>query len=70
MGSKTINFKNMSCDAVRTVFKAAGSIKRASNNDAARGKGALDTQTNQPAKKPTLRDMNKAADAKWLDKQH
>lgn len=68
MGGKTIDFKAMSCDAVRTVFKAAGSIKRASNNDAARGKGALDTQTNQPAKKMTLRDMNKAADAKWLAK--
>jgi uncharacterized protein len=67
MGNKTIDFKKMSCDAVRQVFVAAGSIKRASNNDASRGKGALDTQT-QTVTKPTLKDMNRLADAKWLTK--
>jgi len=65
MGGKPVDFKVMSCDAVRTVFKAVGSMKRASNNDASRGKGSIDEQT-KPAKKMTLRDMNKAADAKWL----
>jgi len=37
MGGKQLDTKKMSCDAIRTIFKAVGAMKKAINTDATRG---------------------------------
>ncbi len=64
MGGKALDTKNMTCDAIRTVFKAVGAIKRAANNDMARGNGQMNGSS-VDVKSPkiqSVRDINKAWD--------
>ena len=40
LSGKTLDTKGMTCDAVRTVFKAVAAMKKTANNDASRGNGS------------------------------
>ena len=69
LGGKSIScLANMSCGAVRTVFNAAASVRRRSNNDSARGSGQMKRQSSEPAVK-TIADMNKAHREFWATKK-
>jgi len=64
LGGKELDTKGMTCDAVRTVFKAVGAMKRTQNNDAARGPGKMMFGQIQPEKSTvkSVRDMNRLYD--------
>jgi len=61
MGGKPLNTKDMTCDAVRTVFKAVASMKRAQNNGTMSGRGTVgDNHTQQSANRiQSVKDIGK-----------
>jgi hypothetical protein len=63
-GMKTLDTKRMTCDAVRTLFRATSTVKQAMNNTATTQRGTHDGKAvdqNRTAKKPpTLAEINAA----------
>lgn len=62
LAGRTLDTKNMSCDAVRTLFRSAAALQSAANNTHARGTGhahdsALSAQ--KAAEKLTLAELNR-----------
>ena len=61
MAGKPLNTKNMSCDAVRTVFRAVAAMKKKANNDSSQGHGSLNLgQEIRSATIQSVSDINKA----------
>ena len=66
LNGKELDTKSMTCDAIRTLFRAAASAQRASNNSAGAKKVADKTQQSfKPMS--TLADINRANAAKYAN---
>jgi hypothetical protein len=71
LGGKPIScLADMSCGAARTLFNAAASVRRRSNNDSARGSGKMqDHQQGNKTGIKSLADMNKANKDFWATRK-
>lgn len=63
LAGKTLDTKNMTCDAVRHVFMAASVLKKNSNNSG--GHRAHDDHTQKPVGIRTIKDLNEANQKHW-----
>ena len=66
LAGKNLNTKQMTCDAVRTLFRSAAALKKTVNNNAGRT-GDMGSSV-QASGQPSLNDLNKKNAAFWANR--
>lgn len=65
LAGKTLDSKNMTCDAIRTLFRSAAAMKKAANNNAGRtGDMGVSVQASGPL---SLTELNKKNASYWAN---
>jgi hypothetical protein len=67
LAGKTLDTKNMTCDAVRTLFRSVGALKKAANNNGSFS--VSDMEKTQTRGVKSIAELNKA-NAEYYAKQH
>ena len=69
LAGKTLDTKNMTCDAVRTLFRSVGALKKAANNNGSFSASVSDMEKTQTRGVKSIAELNKA-NADYYSKKH